>query len=72
MITGFAPRKANLTLFVKDSSGGSADLIAKLGNHKTGKGCRYIKSLSDVDEAVLEQLIDSVEPALRTLLAYGI
>ena len=57
LLTGFSPRKANLTLYVNDSSGGSNDLMEKLGKHTTGKGCLYIKRLSDVDEAVVEQLI---------------
>jgi hypothetical protein len=33
------------------------ELMARLGKHKTGKGCLYIKKLSDVDEGVLEALI---------------
>ena len=32
-------------------------LLARLGKHRTGKCCLYIKRLSDVDEAVLEELI---------------
>jgi hypothetical protein len=32
-------------------------LLAKLGKHTTGKGCLYIKKLSDVDQKVLEELI---------------
>jgi hypothetical protein len=31
--------------------------LARLGKHKTGKGCLYIKSLSDVDTRVLEKLL---------------
>ena len=67
MVTGFSPRKGNLTLYVNDSSGGSADLMAQLGKHKTGKGCLYIKKLSDVDEAVLEKVIlGSIERTTKT------
>ena len=57
MICGFSPRKSDLTLYINDSTGGSDDLLAKLGKHKTGKVCLYIKRLSDVDESVVEQLI---------------
>ena len=49
--------KQQTTLFVNDSSGAFDDLMSQLGKHKTGKGCFYIKRLSDVDEAVLEQVI---------------
>ena len=33
------------------------DLLGKLGNHKTGKGCLYINKLDDVDMKVLKKLI---------------
>ena len=35
----------------------AAALLAKLGRHTTGKGCLYIKNLSDVDQKILEELI---------------
>ena len=54
---GFSPRKGNLSLYVLNGSPKQEDLLAKLGKHKTGKGCLYIKRLSDVDEKVLEKLI---------------
>jgi hypothetical protein len=59
MEIGFSPRKANLTLYVGAGSGKYNALLAKLGKYKTGKGCLYIKRLSDVDEGVLEELIAS-------------
>jgi hypothetical protein len=54
---GFAPRKANLTLYLAVGEGFDEDLLGKLGKHKTGKGCLYFKRLSDVDEEVLEKII---------------
>ena len=57
---GFSPRKANLTLYgLTIQSPEQAKLLEKLGKYKTGKGCLYIKRLSDVDEGVLEKLIKS-------------
>lgn len=53
---GFSPRKAELVLYVLTGFAGEADLLARLGKHKTGKVCLYIKKLSDVDEAVLEEI----------------
>ena len=53
---GFSPRKAQFVLYLADGFTGHAELMARLGKHKTGKSCLYIKRLSDVDEAVLEQL----------------
>ena len=56
-ITGFSPRKQNLTLYVMGSYNPHADLLKKLGKHKTGTGCLYIKKLKDVDVSVLKELI---------------
>jgi hypothetical protein len=54
---GFSPRKGNTVLYVLDQSKDQASLLAKLGRHKTGKSCLYIKRLSDIDEKILERLI---------------
>ena len=52
----FSPRKGKTVLYITDGYSKYADLMARLGKHKTGRSCLYIKRLSDVDEAVLEQL----------------
>lgn len=56
-LTGFSPRKANLTLYVLAGSPGQEELLQKLGKHKAGKGCLYVKKLDDVDMDILESLI---------------
>jgi len=53
---GFSPRKAELVLYVLTEDAGQDAQLARLGKHKTGKCCLYIKKLSDVDGAVLEEL----------------
>jgi hypothetical protein len=55
-IVGFSPRKQNLTLYVLAGAPGQTDLLQKLGKHKAGKGCLYIKRLEDIDMDVLETL----------------
>jgi hypothetical protein len=57
MVTGFSPRKANLSLYILSGLDTETALLKKLGKHSIGKGCLYIKRLSDVDLKVLEQLI---------------
>lgn len=57
MITGFSPRKQNLTLYIMHGFDAYGDLLDKLGKHKTSKGCLYINKLSDVDIAILEKII---------------
>lgn len=56
---GFAPRKKNLTLYIMDGFSARAKLLKKLGPHKTGKSCLYIKRLSDVDGDALRALIEA-------------
>jgi hypothetical protein len=54
---GFSPRKTELVLYALNGSPGQEAQLARLGKHKTGKGCLYIKKLADVDMAVLEELV---------------
>lgn len=55
---GFAPRKSNLSLHLINLEP-LADELARLGKHKTGRGCVYINQLANVDVKVLEKLIES-------------
>lgn len=57
-LAGFSPRKAATVLYGVTGSGEAAPLLAKLGKHTTGKGCLYIKKLSDVDPKVLTTLVE--------------
>jgi hypothetical protein len=58
-LASFSPRKQHLVLYLvsgwEDRHG---KLLAKLGPHKTGKGCLYLKRLADVDLDVLRDLVD--------------
>ena len=56
-LTGFSPRKANLTLYIMSGFDKYDELLAKLGKYKTGKACLYINKLDDVDVKVLRRLI---------------
>lgn len=55
---GFASRKDAITLYFCQPLEQQGDLLARLGKHKTGKGCLYIKRLSDVDLGVLRELLE--------------
>ncbi|HEY0049175.1 MAG TPA: DUF1801 domain-containing protein [Pyrinomonadaceae bacterium] len=58
LIIGLSPRKQNITLYLSIGEAWNEDLLSRLGKHKTGKGCLYVKRLSDVDENVLQELIE--------------
>ena len=57
MITGFSPRKGDLTLYIMGGFESFPDLMKRLGKHKTAKSCLYIKKLADVDLKVLKELV---------------
>lgn len=69
-LTGFSPRKQNLTLYVMLGVENFKELLPKLGKHTSSSGsCLYIKKLDDVDLNVLEEIIKrSYEHAKKTLL----
>lgn len=56
-ITGFSPRRQNLSIYIMAGFGDYEDLVARLGKHKTGKSCLYVNKLADVDLDVLETLV---------------
>jgi hypothetical protein len=56
-LVGFASRKGDISLYLVAGFPGSEELFARLGRHKRGKGCLYVRKLADVDVEVLEQLI---------------
>ncbi|MDX1509891.1 MAG: DUF1801 domain-containing protein [Nitriliruptorales bacterium] len=68
MITGFSPRKANITLYIMDGFGRHDELLGQLGKHSTGKSCLYVKRLDDIDLGVLRQLVTESVAHVRTEL----
>jgi hypothetical protein len=56
-LTGFAPRKRNLTLYITPGFERYDALLAKLGRFKTGKSCLYVNKLEDVDLDTLRELV---------------
>ncbi|MYD43872.1 MAG: DUF1801 domain-containing protein [Gammaproteobacteria bacterium] len=56
-LTGFAPRKQSLTVYIMPGFSDYQDLLEKLGKHKHSKSCLYINKLDDIDKSVLKRLI---------------
>jgi Domain of unknown function (DU1801). len=56
-LTGFASRKANITIYLMSGYNQYGALMKKLGKHKTQGSCLHFKSLDDVDSDVLAELI---------------
>ena len=66
-MTGFSPRKQDLTLYIMIGFDKHAELMSQLGKHRTSKSCLYIKRLSDIHVPTLKKLIKA---GLKDLKAY--
>lgn len=65
MLTGFSPRKQNLTIYIMTGFDHYEELLKKLGKYKTGKSCLYIKKLEDIKKEVLTEIIRASVEFLR-------
>lgn len=66
LATGFAPRKAKLSIYIMPGYTDFSDILARLGKHTKGKSCLYLNKLADADLAVLEELIRAGLADLKT------
>jgi hypothetical protein len=55
--TGFSPRKAELSIYILPGYADFGAILSRLGPHRLGKSCLYVKRLAGIDEAVLRELI---------------
>lgn len=64
-LTGFSPRKQDLTLYLMGGLDRHTARLERLGKHKRGKSCLYIKRLRDVDVEVLREMLAATVEALK-------
>ena len=64
-LVGFSPRKQAITLYIMAGFDAYDDLLGKLGKHKIGKSCLYIKKIEDVDLDVLRELVKQSAEHMR-------
>lgn len=64
-LVGFSPRKAAISLYVYSGAPGQDEMLKNLGKFKMGKGCIYVKKLSDIHLEVVKQLMDSTIKFLK-------
>lgn len=65
-LTGFSPRKQNLTLYIMAGFSQYDTIMQTLGNYKTGSSCLYVKRLSDIDLHQLRQLVEGSVAYMKT------
>ena len=68
-LVGFASRKGDISIYLGCDVEARAALLAQLGRHKMGKGCLYVRTLADIDLAILEQLLG--QSIATTTALYG-
>jgi len=56
-LTGFSPRKQNVTVYILAGFSGYDELMLKLGKYHTAKSCLYFKNLEEINVKVLKELI---------------
>jgi hypothetical protein len=64
-LVAFSPRKSAFVLYIGWKK--HADLVKKIGKHKTAGGCLHIKSLADVDAAALQRLLTAAAKSRRAI-----
>ena len=64
-LTGFAPRKANMVVYVMPGFAAYGDLLDQLGKYKTGSSCLYLGRLGSIDTKVLRRLVDKSVKDMR-------
>ncbi len=59
MVIGFSPRKQAIALYMMLGGFESDKMLASLGKYTRGKGCLYIKRLSDVNLSTFKEMVHS-------------
>jgi hypothetical protein len=66
-LAGFSPRKDAISLYLTSSFEDKQELLSKFGKHKAGKGCIYIKKLTDIDLVILKSMISASVKEIQKL-----
>lgn len=66
-ITGFSPRKQNITLYIMPGIDYYEELVKKLGKCKTSVSCLYINKLADIELPVLKELISTAYTTMKEI-----
>ena len=64
-LVGFSPRKAAISLYVYSGASGQDELLQELGKFKMGKGCIYVKKLTDINVEIFKKMMESTITVLE-------
>jgi hypothetical protein len=65
-LVGFAPGKRELTLYIMPGYSSFGGQLEKLGPHRTGKSCLYVRNLEDLNLVVLESILADAVAYMRS------
>ena len=65
-LVGFSPRKAAISLYVFSGLPEHEHLLTNLGKFKMGKGCIYVKKLSDINQDELKKIMQATIEFLQS------
>jgi hypothetical protein len=71
-ITGFAPRKNDVTLYIMPGVDRYREQLKSLGKCKSATSCLYIRKLSDIDPSVLREIVEASVKAMRQMEKDGV
>jgi hypothetical protein len=71
MVIGFYPRKGKITIYLMDGTTRHAELLARLGKHKTTGYCIYFKLLSDIELPILEKILEQSYEYIKSMSQAG-
>lgn len=57
LMTGFSPRKSNISIYIMPGYQDLDEYLARLGKHKMAVSCLYVNKLADIDMSVLQELV---------------
>ena len=70
-LTGFSPRKRNLTIYIMPGFDRYGDIMAKLGKYKNSVSCLSVNKLADIDLDALRELVKSSYVDMKEANAAG-
>ena len=70
-LTGFSPRKRNLTIYIMPGFDRYGDIMARLGKYKNSVSCLYVNKLADIDLDALRELVKSSYVDMKEANAAG-
>ncbi len=71
MVTGFSPRKQNISIYIMPGFSDYGAMMKKRGKYTTGNSCLYVKELDDVARGILRKLVEKSVADMKQMYPCG-